>query len=206
VPSASGRNLVFYTCFLGHLEKEQVRQFGDVLMIGHSVIFEDVAKVPEPGNDVGGDSAHRWLMFSLMTRYRRVLAAVGALETMEPGAPRSPHRPFLAKPPRRWLRSHVYDEHGTSEFNKVVRHKGYSNVGHMLCHKRFECHIGDVPRRDQKELIGHSLYGEGITKSASFVTTIARSRTDRSPSSGSGVLLPLGKSSVCTASCPKARS
>src|SRR5438270_8320261 len=77
---------------------------------------------------------------------------------------RSPYRPSLAKPPRRWLRSHVYDEHGTSEFNKVVRHKGCSNVGHMLCHECFECRIGDVPRGDQEELIGHSLYGEGIDK------------------------------------------
>jgi hypothetical protein len=63
-------------------------------VIGDSVILEDVAKVPEPGNDVGGDSAHRWLMFSLMTRYSRVLAAVGASETMEPGTPPQPPPSF----------------------------------------------------------------------------------------------------------------
>jgi hypothetical protein len=55
--------------------------------LGDSVILEDVAKVPEPGNDIGGNSAHRWLMFSLMTRYRRVLAAVGVSEIMGPWAP-----------------------------------------------------------------------------------------------------------------------
>ena len=79
---------------------------------------------------------------------------VGALETMNLILARRPDCPSLAKQSRRWLRSHVYDEHGTSEFNKVVRHKGCSNVGHMLCHERFECRIGNVPRGDQKELVG----------------------------------------------------
>src|SRR6266540_6995336 len=87
VPAVAGGDRVLGTGFLGHLEEQQVRQLGNVLMIGDSVILENVAKVPEPGNDVGGNSAHRWLMFSLMTRYRRVLAAVGASETTEPGTP-----------------------------------------------------------------------------------------------------------------------
>src|SRR5262245_38357878 len=53
---------------------------------------------------------------------------------------------------------------GTSELNKVMRHKGCSNVGHILCREHFECRIGDVSRGDQEELIGHSLYGESIDK------------------------------------------
>jgi hypothetical protein len=30
-------------------------------MVCNSVVLEDIAEVPEPGNDVSGDSAHRWL-------------------------------------------------------------------------------------------------------------------------------------------------
>ena len=33
-------------------------------MVGNSVVLEDVAEVPEPGNDVGGDGAHGWLLSS----------------------------------------------------------------------------------------------------------------------------------------------
>ena len=100
----------------------------------------------------------------------------------------------------------MYDEHGTSEFNKVVRHKGCSNVGHMLCHERFECRIGDVPRGDQKELIGHSLYGEGIDKIGILGHDDSVVADGQLPKLRVGVRLPLGKSSVCTASCPNARS
>jgi hypothetical protein len=31
---------------LGHLEKEQIGQLGDVLMVSDPVVFEDVAEVP----------------------------------------------------------------------------------------------------------------------------------------------------------------
>ena len=61
VPAVAGGDCVLGAGFLGHLEEQQVRQLGDVLVIGDSVVLEDVAEVPEPGNDVGGDSAHRWL-------------------------------------------------------------------------------------------------------------------------------------------------
>ena len=62
------RELVLRAGLLRHLEEEQVGQLGDVLVVGDAVVPEDVAEVPELGDDVGGDSAHRWLMFSLMTR------------------------------------------------------------------------------------------------------------------------------------------
>lgn len=58
----------------------------------------------------------------------------------------------------------MYDKHGTSKFNKVMRYKGCSNVGHMLCHERFECRIRNVPCGDQEKLIRHSLKGESIDK------------------------------------------
>jgi hypothetical protein len=50
--------LVFGAGFLGHLEEQQVGQFGDVLVIGDAVVFEEVAEVPEFADDVVGG---RWV-------------------------------------------------------------------------------------------------------------------------------------------------
>ena len=58
VPAVAGGELVFGAGLLGHLEKEQISQLGDVLVIGDSVVLQDVAEVPELGDDVGGDGAH----------------------------------------------------------------------------------------------------------------------------------------------------
>ena len=46
LPAIAFREQTFRVCLLGHLEEEQVSQFGDVLMIGHPIIFEDIAEVP----------------------------------------------------------------------------------------------------------------------------------------------------------------
>ncbi len=54
-PAMVCRELIFGAGFLGHLEEEQIGQFGDVLMISDAVILEDVAEVPELGDDVGGE-------------------------------------------------------------------------------------------------------------------------------------------------------
>ena len=72
IPAVPGGELVFGAGLLGHLEEQQVGQLGDVLVIGDSVILQDVAEVPELGDDVVGDGAHGWLTLSLMTRYCRV--------------------------------------------------------------------------------------------------------------------------------------
>ena len=49
-----GRVMGVWSAFLGHLEKQDVGEFGDVLMIGNPVVLEDVAEVPELGDDVVG--------------------------------------------------------------------------------------------------------------------------------------------------------
>ena len=54
-PAIACRELIFGAGFLGHLEEEQIGQLGDVLVIGDAVILEDVAEVPELGDDVGGE-------------------------------------------------------------------------------------------------------------------------------------------------------
>ena len=57
--------------FLGHLQKQQVRQLGDVLVIGDPVVLQDVAEVPQLGNDVsGGLAAHGCLLISPSDRFR----------------------------------------------------------------------------------------------------------------------------------------
>lgn len=54
-PAAPCRDLGFSAGFLCHLEKEDVGQFGHVLVIGDAVVAEHVAEVPELLNDfVGG--------------------------------------------------------------------------------------------------------------------------------------------------------
>jgi hypothetical protein len=48
------------TCSLPirHLEEQEIGQLGDVLVIGDPLVLEDVAEVPQFGDDVVGDSAH----------------------------------------------------------------------------------------------------------------------------------------------------
>ena len=50
-PAVACRDGFFCAGFLSHLEEKQVCQFGDVLMVGDAIIPEDIAEVPEPGND-----------------------------------------------------------------------------------------------------------------------------------------------------------
>ena len=58
VPAVAGRELVLGAGLLRHLEEQQVGQLGDVLVVGDAVVLEDVAEVPELGDDVVGDGAH----------------------------------------------------------------------------------------------------------------------------------------------------
>ena len=53
-PAVASRDVIFGAGFLGHLEKEHVRQLGDVLVVGDPVVFQDVAEVPELADDVVG--------------------------------------------------------------------------------------------------------------------------------------------------------
>ena len=53
-PTVFLRDLVLGAGLLGHLEEEDVGEFGDVLVVGHAVVLEDVAEVPELGDDVVG--------------------------------------------------------------------------------------------------------------------------------------------------------
>ena len=64
VPAVAGGDLVFGAGFLGHLEEQQVGQLGDVLVVGDPVVLEDVAEVPEPGDDVVSDGTHGLFVFS----------------------------------------------------------------------------------------------------------------------------------------------
>jgi hypothetical protein len=45
-PAVALGKLVFAAGLLGHLEKEQIGQLGDVLMVGDPVVLEVVAEVP----------------------------------------------------------------------------------------------------------------------------------------------------------------
>ena len=56
VPAVFGRNLVFLDRFLRHFQKQQVGQFGDVLVVGYAVVAQVVAQVPELLDDVVGTS------------------------------------------------------------------------------------------------------------------------------------------------------
>ena len=44
--------------FIGHFEEEQVRELLYVVAIGHAVVTEDIAVVPEFLDDMLGMSAH----------------------------------------------------------------------------------------------------------------------------------------------------
>ncbi len=55
VPAITLRQLVLRAGFLRHLQKQQISQLGDVLVIGDAVVAQQVAQVPELGNDVGGE-------------------------------------------------------------------------------------------------------------------------------------------------------
>ena len=53
-PAIPSRDLLLGAGLLRHLQEEEVGEFGDVLVIGHAVVLEDVAEVPELGDDVVG--------------------------------------------------------------------------------------------------------------------------------------------------------
>ena len=59
VPAIASRELLLGPRFLGHLEEQQKRQLGDVLVIRDAIVAQDMAEVPKPGNDVlsGGHAA-----------------------------------------------------------------------------------------------------------------------------------------------------
>jgi hypothetical protein len=54
VPAVALRNLVLGAGLFHHLEKEQERELGHVLVVGDPVVAENVAEVPELLNDVLG--------------------------------------------------------------------------------------------------------------------------------------------------------
>ena len=58
VPAMASGNLLLGAGLLGHFEEQQIGQLGNVLVVGDSVILEDVTEVPEFGDDVVGDGAH----------------------------------------------------------------------------------------------------------------------------------------------------
>ena len=51
-PTMALGNLVLGASLLGHFQEEEVGQLSDVLVIGDPVVLEDVAEVPELGDDV----------------------------------------------------------------------------------------------------------------------------------------------------------
>ncbi len=53
-PAIASGDLLLSAGLLRHLQEEEVGEFGDVLVIGHAVVLEDVAEVPELGDDVVG--------------------------------------------------------------------------------------------------------------------------------------------------------
>src|SRR5579872_1887094 len=58
-PAVALRQLTLGVGLLGHLEKEQISQLGNVLVIGHPVVAQYVAQVPELLADVMSDcSSH----------------------------------------------------------------------------------------------------------------------------------------------------
>jgi hypothetical protein len=65
----SNRDLVLSIGFFGHLKKKQVGQFGDVLVIGDPVVFENAEEIPEFSNNIGSDATHE---FSSPRRYATV--------------------------------------------------------------------------------------------------------------------------------------
>ena len=65
IPAVAFRELVLGAGLLGHLEEQQVGQLGDVLVVGDAVVLEDVAEVPELGDDVGGDVIVTWVLMPL---------------------------------------------------------------------------------------------------------------------------------------------
>src|SRR5262249_48389653 len=46
-----------------HLEEQEVRQLGDVLVIGDAVVSEDMTESPELGDDVGSGAGHQAVFF-----------------------------------------------------------------------------------------------------------------------------------------------
>jgi len=58
-PAVALRDLVLGAGFLGHLEEEDVGELGDVVVVGHAVVFEDVAEVPEFLDDVVGHGGEK---------------------------------------------------------------------------------------------------------------------------------------------------
>src|SRR5262249_27152998 len=69
-PSDSQRGAAPRSRFLGHLEEQQKRQLGDVLVIRDAIVAQDMDEVPEPGNDVlGGGHAASPCVLSITTLY-----------------------------------------------------------------------------------------------------------------------------------------
>lgn len=56
------RELIFAVGFPGHHEKQKIGQLGDVLVVSDAIILEDVAQIPELGDDVGGSHSFSVLM------------------------------------------------------------------------------------------------------------------------------------------------
>jgi hypothetical protein len=57
-PSVALGKLIFAAGFPCHREEEQIGQLGDVLMVSDPVVLEDVAEVPQLGDDVLGDGGY----------------------------------------------------------------------------------------------------------------------------------------------------
>ena len=53
-PAVAFGDLLLRAGLLRHLQEEEVGELGDALVVGHAVVLEDVAEVPELGDDVVG--------------------------------------------------------------------------------------------------------------------------------------------------------
>jgi len=56
IPTVALRQIFLGVGLFSHLEKEQVSQFSNVLVISNAIILEHVAEIPQLGDDIVRDS------------------------------------------------------------------------------------------------------------------------------------------------------
>jgi hypothetical protein len=58
VPAPFRQNPLLPASLLGHLQEQEVSEFAYLLVVRDAVVFQNVAEVPELGNDVVGGGGH----------------------------------------------------------------------------------------------------------------------------------------------------
>jgi hypothetical protein len=62
----------------------------------------------------------------------------------------------------------VYDEHGTGDLDKIMRHKSRRQIGQIPLKEYLKIHIFDVPCGYEEELVGYTLHRERVDKIGIF--------------------------------------